>query len=408
MPDADTEPVEAAAGRGTAPAGTDPPARLLKATIATIDADPRRRRRDPVRQPRPPGVGPARPRQEDPPEPAPPSGARFARPPSEGDIAIKTLPAKIIAAALAALAAGPAAAQPAFPARPVSIVVPFPPGGITDGLGRLVAARLGEKWKQNVVVENKAGGGTIIGTQEVVRAAPDGHTLLLTSFGYVMNQILVKNLPYDSRSLAPLNLVGLSPNVLYLNPKVPASNVTELVAYAKAHPGKLMFASSGNATSPHVAIELFNSLTGANALHVPYRGTAPAITDVLGGQASGIFDTMQSMQYAKAGRLKAIAVASDQRLLGAPELPTFKEAGLPDMVTSSWFGFFVPAAAPESVRQQLFEDIQGVLRQPDVRARIVQLGVEPTVITQPEFQRFIDNELARWSALARSRGITLE
>lgn len=297
---------------------------------------------------------------------------------------------------------------PTFPSKPVTLVVPFAPGGITDSVGRLVAIKLTEKWKQPVVVENRPGGGTVIGTRDVAKATPDGHTILLTSFGYVINQILFKNLPYEAKSLVPLNLVGLSPNILYLHPSVPVSNVGELVQYAKANPGKLMFASSGNATSPHIAAELFGSLAESNVVHVPYKGTGPAMNDVLGGQVSGIFDTMQSMTYVKAGRLKAIAVTSEQRLAGAPDLSTFKEAGLTGMLSASWFGFFTAASTPDIVQRQIFNDIQDILKQPDVRAKIVQFGVEPSAGSQRDFQRFLDAELERWTTLTKARNIKLD
>lgn len=297
---------------------------------------------------------------------------------------------------------------PVFPSKPVTLVVPFAPGGITDGLGRLVAVKLAEKWKQPVIVENRPGGGTVIGTRDVAKAAPDGHTVLLTSFGYVINQILFKNLPYEPKSLVPLNLVGLSPNILYLHPSVPVSNVVELVQYAKANPGKLTFASSGNATSPHIAAELFGSLTESNVVHVPYKGTGPAMIDVLGGQVSGIFDTMQSMTYVKAGRLKAIAVTSEQRLAEAPTLQTFKEAGLTGMLSASWFGFFTSSSTPDLIQRQIFNDIQDIIKQPEIRAKIVQLGVEPAAGSQRDFQRFLDVELERWTTLTKARNIKLD
>ena len=323
---------------------------------------------------------------------------------------MKTRLLAILLGAAIAAASGAATAQPAapYPAKPVTIVVPFAPGGITDGLARLVSAKLADKWKQPVLVDNRPGGGTVIGTRDVAKAPPDGQILLLTSFGYVINQILYKNLPYEPKSLAPVALVGLSPNVLYLHPGVPVGNVAELVAYAKANPGKLMFASSGNATSPHIAAELFGSISGTSVGHVPYRGTGPAMADVLGGQVSGIFDTLQSMPYVKAGRLKAIAVTSEQRLPGAPDVPTFREAGLPGMVIASWFGYFVPAATPDGVQKQLAADMQEVLKQPDVRAKVVQLGVEPAALGPAEFQRFLDSEIERWTALTRARNIKLD
>lgn len=321
---------------------------------------------------------------------------------------MKSLIAYALGAALLSASAGAWAQAPAYPTKPVNLVVPYAPGGLTDGAARAIAQKLGDKWKQPVLVINRAGGGTVIGTKEASAAAPDGHTLLLTSFGYVMNQVLHKALPYEPKSLAALNMVGLAPNVLYLHPTVPASNVPELVAYAKAHPGALKFASSGNASSPHIAAELFGSVTGTSIVHVPYRGTGPAMQDVLGGQVSGIFDTMQSLPYVKAGKLKVIAVAHGERLPGAPEVPTFKEAGLPNVVTSSWWGFFVSAATPEPLRRKIFDDIQDVLKQPELRARLVQLGMEPSLATQPEFQRFLDNEVERWTALTKTRTINLD
>ena len=314
----------------------------------------------------------------------------------------------LAAAAIAPLIVPAPAAAQAFPTRPVAMVVPFPPAGITDGIARIVAPRLAEKWKQPVLVDNRAGGGTIIGTQSVLKAPVDGHTLLLTSFGYTTNQILVKNLPYDSRALTPLNLTAVAPNVLYVHSSVPVTTVGEFVAYAKANPGKVNIASSGNATSPHLAAELFASATGIDFVHVPYKGTAPAMADVLGGQVTGIFDTMQSMQYAKAGRLKALAVATRKRLPSAPDLPTFAEAGVPAMEMASWFGYFVASETPAAVRRKLFDDIQEVLAMPDTQAKIAALGTEPTLISQAEFQRFLDSELERWTKITRERRIRID
>lgn len=305
----------------------------------------------------------------------------------------------------------PAAAQDqaqTFPSHAVTMVVPYATGGLSDSIGRLLARRLSEKWKQTVVVENRPGGGTIIGTQAVARSAPDGHTILLTSFGYTLNQILVKNLPYDAAALAPLNMVALAPNVLYVHPTVGVSSVDELIALARKNPGKLTFASAGNASSPHMAVELFASVTKTDIIHVPYKGTGPAMADVLGGQVTGIFDTMQSMQYVKAGKLKALAVATSKRLASAPDVPTFAEAGLPALEMASWWGYFVPSATPASVRTKLFNDIQEVLSAPDIQARIAALGAEPSVVSGAEFIRFLDTERERWTRVTRERRITLD
>ncbi|RZM04275.1 MAG: tripartite tricarboxylate transporter substrate binding protein [Variovorax sp.] len=324
-------------------------------------------------------------------------------------LALRFAAVAVVAAAGLGVAASTRAQQPpAFPSRAVTMVVPYAPGGLSDGIGRLIAQRLGEKWKQPVVVENRPGGGTIIGTQAVARSAPDGHTILLTSFGYTLNQVLVKNLPYDAAALAPLNMVALAPNVLYVHPSVGASSVDELIAMARKNPGKLTFASSGNASSPHMAVELFASVTKTDIVHVPYKGTGPAMADVLGGQVTGIFDTLQSMQYAKSGRLRALAVATPNRMPAAPDVPTFAEAGLPAMEMASWWGYFVPAATPAGVRRKLFDDIQDVLSSPDTQARITALGAEPSVVGQAEFVRFLGSERERWTRVTRERHITLD
>lgn len=301
----------------------------------------------------------------------------------------------------------PVSAQ-VFPTRHVTMVVPYAPGGISDGIGRIVATKLAEKWKRAVVVENRPGAGTIIGTQAVAKSAPDGHTILLTSFGYTLNPILIKSLPYDAGALTSLNMVALAPNVLYVHPTVPAASLNDLVSMAKANPGKVTFASSGNASSPHMAAELFASVTGISMVHVPYKGTGPAMVDVLGGQVTGIFDTLQSMQYVKAGKLKALAIASRKRSASAPDLPTFAELGIPAMEMASWWGYFVSAETPIKLREKIFNDIQEVLSLPDTQTKIAALGADPTVVSQAEFGRFLDSERDRWTKVTRERQIKLD
>ena len=312
-----------------------------------------------------------------------------------------------------ALAAGAAAAsafgQPVFPAKPVTMIVPFAPGGISDGAARVIAQALSDQWKQPVLVDNRAGGGTITGTRDAARAAPDGTTLLLTSFGYVMNQLLVKNLPYEPQSLTALNMVGIAPNVLYLHPSLKLGTVAEVVAYARAHPGGLNFASSGNASSPHIAAELFSSVTRTKNVHVPYRGTGPAMADVLGGQVSGIFDTLQSLPYARAGKLRAIATTGKQRLAGAPDVPTCAESGYPEMELASWWGFFVPSGTPPAVQKQVTDAIDRVLAAPEVRRKLEAVGLEPSTDTSPAaFRAFLDTERRRWAALVKERDIRMD
>jgi len=312
----------------------------------------------------------------------------------------------LTAAALFAISAVVGAQS--YPSKPVSIVVPYAPGGITDSVGRLLGARLGEAWKQPVLVENRAGGGTIIGTAAVAKAAPDGHTILLTSFGFTTNQILVASLPYDPASLRPVTLVGTAPNVLYVHPSVPVGTSREVIEYAKKKPREMMFASSGNASSPHIAAELFASMTGVEITHVPYKGTGPAMIDMLAGRVHAIFDTMQSMPYAKAGKLKPIAVANKRRLALAPELPTFEEAGLANFTSASWFGLFVPAMTPAQVQRKIYDDVRQILDTPGMRERIIQTGLEPAMTTPEEFGAFLKSELDKWGTLIRARNIRLE
>jgi tripartite-type tricarboxylate transporter receptor subunit TctC len=300
------------------------------------------------------------------------------------------------------------AAAQSYPSKAVTIVVPYAPGGITDTAARHLAAALTERWKQSVIVDNRAGGGTIIGTAAVARAPADGHTLLLTSFGYTTNQILLPNLPYDPASLGPITLVGTAPNVLYVHPSIPARTPREVVQFAKARPKEMLFASSGNASSPHMAAELFASVTGIEMTHVPYKGTGPAMIDLLGGRVHAIFDTMQSMPYTKAGKLRAIAVANATRLSTAPDLPTFGEHRLPDVLSASWFGFFVPRNTPSQVQQKLYSDIRKSLESGDMREKIVQVGLEPALTTRDEFAAFLDSELKRWGDVIRARNIRLE
>jgi tripartite-type tricarboxylate transporter receptor subunit TctC len=242
----------------------------------------------------------------------------------------------------------------------------------------------------------------------VANAPADGHTLLLTSIGFVTNQILVPKLPYEPASLAPITLVGTAPNVLFLHPSIPANSVKEVIEFGKANPQKLLFASSGVATSPHLAAELFASLTGIGMTHIAYRGTGPAISDLLGGHVNAYFDTMQSMPYAQEGKLKAIAVAHDARLGRAPDLPTFVESGLPNFLSSSWFGLFVHATTPAPIQQQIYQDVREALETPEIREKVFQAGVEPAPMTQQEFGNFLKAEYEKWNTVITSRNIKLQ
>ncbi|MDX3904904.1 MAG: tripartite tricarboxylate transporter substrate binding protein [Pigmentiphaga sp.] len=314
----------------------------------------------------------------------------------------------VVALACAGMAPMAAVQAEGFPTRTVQIVVPYPPGGLTDGLVRQVATELGQKWKQSVVVENRGGAGTTIGTAQVARADADGHTLLFTSTGFVTNQILMKSLPYESDSLAPVAMGGTAPNVLYVHPSLPVHDVAGLVAYAKAKPGELRFASTGNGSSPHLTAELLASEAGISILHVPYKGAGPALNDLLAGHVNAMFHFPASLAQVKQGKLRAIAVAADARLAEAPELTTFAQAGLPGVVSGSWFGFFAPAATPDAVKDQIHRDVAQALQAPHVQRYMRDAGLVDAGMSRAQFAAFIGNERAKWERVIKARNIRVE
>lgn len=285
-----------------------------------------------------------------------------------------------------------------FPSKPITVIVPYATAGVTDLYARAIGPKLSEILGQPVLVDNRAGGGTIIGTQMASRAAPDGYTLLLTSYAYTSNPILRKSMPYEAASLVPLMLLGSSNNVLLMSAKAKPANVPEVVAYAKSSPGQLKLASSGNASSPHIAAELFAKAVGAQITHLPYKGTGPAMTDVIGGQVDGIFDGVSSMPYVKAGRLRPIAIASEERHPMAPDIPTFREQGV-DLVFGSWFGFFLPANVPAPVQARLTEALLKTLQDPTVKEQILKTGVRLNPVTSQQFSDFLKTESRRLQGL---------
>ncbi len=292
-----------------------------------------------------------------------------------------------------------------YPGKPVQVIVPYPPGGLTDAIVRYVAQELNDKWKQSVIVKNVGGGGTTIGTTQVVRAPADGHMLLFTSTGYVTNQVLMTSLPYTADSLTPIAMGATAPNVLYVHPSVPAQTLAELIAFAKSKPGALKFASTGNGSSPHLTAELLAAQTDMSMIHVPYKGAGPALADLLAGHVNAMFHFPSSMALVKEGKLRAIAVASTERLREAPELPTLGDLGV---ISSSWFGFFVPAATPVAVKQQLHRDIANVLALTKTRSFLEKSGLTESHMSQQEFASFISNEREKWAKVIVQRGIKIE
>jgi tripartite-type tricarboxylate transporter receptor subunit TctC len=314
----------------------------------------------------------------------------------------------LVAASAVAVPAWSQSAEAAFPVKPVTLVVPYAAGGLTDILGRIVAPRLADKWGKNVLVDNKPGGGTTIGTGLVARAPGDGHTLLLTAFGYIGNQLMLPQLPYDAKALVPLANMASSPSVLYVSAKLPVSNLAEFVAYGKAHPGKLTFASSGNASSPHIAAEQFAGMAGIQMVHVPYRGNGPAINDLLGGQVDALFDSPATMAHVASGKLKVLGHGYRGAHSRLPGVPAIAEAGLPSLAqfeAGGWFGFFIPSATPDALQQRIQNDIRAVLDEPATREAIAKTGVDPQPMNRSEFAAYLQRELERWGPVIRSRNI---
>jgi tripartite-type tricarboxylate transporter receptor subunit TctC len=311
----------------------------------------------------------------------------------------------LLALGLAAVAS-PAVLAQDFPNRTIQIVVPYPPAGLTDNIGRLFANRMKDVLKQAVVVDNKPGAGASLGAGIAARAPADGHTLLLGSVGMVTNPFMFKSLPYKPEDFEPLMLTSLAPNVLYVHPSLPVKSVRELVDYAKKNPGMVSFASTGQGSSPHLAASLFSSKAGISLLHVPYKGTSQAITDVLGGQVKVYFDTMQSMQYVKEGKLRALAVTTEKRLPSHPDLPTVDESGVANgVVSSSWFGFFIHAKTPAAVQRQLADALLAIGREKDVQEKLVTMGVIPAMLDAPAFDQFFKRETAKWGDVIRTLNI---
>ena len=313
--------------------------------------------------------------------------------------------ALLFAAALAVFAAQ--AATDAYPVRPIRFVVAFPPGGGTDIIARSIAQKLAERTAQQVVVDNRPGAGGNIGTDIVAKSAPDGYTLLMGSAGpLAINASLFAKMPFDPiKDLAPVTLAASTPNVLVVHPSLKAATVNDLIALAKARPGEINFASSGHGTPAHLAGELFNSMAGVRMVHVPYKGAAPALADLLGGQVQLMFSTMPpALPHVKDGKLRALAVTSAKRSPAAPELPTVGEIALPGFEANTWHGVVVPAGTPGAIVARLNREIVAILHLPDVVERLSAQGAEPVGSTPEEFAAYIRAETVNWARVVRESG----
>ncbi len=298
-----------------------------------------------------------------------------------------------------------------FPQAPVRIVVPFPPGGSNDVIARIVAQKLGALWGQSVIVENHAGAGGNVGAQYVVRSAANGYTLLLAAPGpLAVNQTLYQHLPFaPEKDFAPVALIASVPIVLTVNPKVKATTVAQLIALAKAEPGKLNFGSSGNGSTNHLTGELFKSMAGINIVHVPYRGAAPAMNDLIAGQIQILFDNMPAVQpQVQAGTIRALAVTTKTRAKVLPNVPTMIEAGVPGFEASSWFGLVAPAKTPPAVLKVLDESVAKILKDPDTIKRFAQLGADPGTVTGAAFGAFLKSEATKWGKVVKLAGAKVD
>jgi len=311
---------------------------------------------------------------------------------------------------LALFLAGPAVAQQ-WPTKPVKIVVPFSPGGFADSGARAVSDKLAARLGQPVLIENKVGASGNIGTEMVAKSAPDGYTLLLAYDGtMVVNPHVFAKIPFDTlRDFAPVTKLGDAPTLVVAHPSVPANNMRELIALAKAKPGTLSYGTSGTGNTPHLVGEMLNLRAGTDLQHIPYKGGAQAIADVVGGQIPLSFTAVAgAQQFLKAGKLKALGVTSRQRVAALPDTPTFTESGLPNFVVNTWFGILAPANTPRPIIDRLQRELAAVLKEPDVRERYAVLGNEPVGNTPDEYAAQIKADLAQWGEIVKKAGVRIE
>jgi tripartite-type tricarboxylate transporter receptor subunit TctC len=312
----------------------------------------------------------------------------------------------IALAVLAAVAALPAAAQ-TYPNRPIRLVVPSSPGGGTDITGRIVANKLSEQLGQQVVVDNRAGAGTIIGIEIAAKAPPDGYTLLMGLSTLAINPSMYAKLPYDAlRDLAPISLAVLSPNILTVHPSVPAKTVKEFIALAKAKPGTITFGSAGQATSPHLSGELLKVLAKIDIVHVPFKGSGQSVISSISGEIAANFPSVPTaIPYIKAGKLRGLGVTMAKRTAALPDVPSIAEAGVPGYEATQWFGMLAPAGTPRPIIDRLNHEMVKLLKSPEVRDRLIADGTDPAPTTPEEFGAYIKSETEKWTKVIKAAGI---
>lgn len=313
-----------------------------------------------------------------------------------------------ILSTLCLLQAAPAAAQN-YPSRPIRVVVPYPPGGITDVTTRIVAQELSKNIQQNVLVDNRPGANSILGVEIVSKANPDGYTLASVIAAHAANQTLYPKLPYDSvKSFATVSLLATAPLIVCATNSLPAKDARELVALAKAKPGALSFGSSGVGAAAHLTTELLMLTTGVKMIHVPYKGTAPALQGLMGGEIQLLMDTPSSMlPHVRAGKIKVLGMASEKRIAAAPDIPTLTETGVP-VVGGTWVGWLAPAGTPKPAVARLGKEIGDILKRPEVRERFTQMGIDPVGNSPAEFAKFLDDEVEKWAKVIRAANVKIE
>jgi tripartite-type tricarboxylate transporter receptor subunit TctC len=300
-------------------------------------------------------------------------------------------------------------AQGSYPNKVVRVIVPFPAGGSNDVLCRILGDKLSQKWSQPVVVENRAGAGGNIGAEAVYRAEPDGYTLLCSPPGPLsINHNLYKGLGYEPAKFVPITVLAIVPNVVTARPDLPANSIRELIAYVKANPGKVVYASQGNGSTSHLSAQMFQAMAGLDMVHVPYKGEGPALTDIIASRVDIFIGNLAAaLKYHQANRAKILAVASTRRSPVLPDIPTAAEAGLPGFVSSAWFGLVAPPGTPSAVAARVNADAVEALRLPDVQARFLEQGAEPVGNTQAEMAAFVKEEMARWQKVIQTANVTL-
>ena len=319
--------------------------------------------------------------------------------------------AVLLAMSAGVFAVAGARAQGSYPTKPIRLIVPSAPGGGTDTSARIIAPKLSEYLGQQVVIDNRAGAGAIIGAEIASRAAPDGYTLLMGLSTYTINPAMVKKIPFDfARDFAPISVAVTLPNVLVSHPSLPVKTVKELIAFARARPGQLHFASAGLGTNPHLTMQLFLNMTGLKMIHVPYKGVGPALVDVVAGHVPMMTGNMLSAYpQVKSGRVRAYGVTSARRATGAPEIPTIAEAGVPGYEAVQWYGLLAPAGTPREIIVRLHGGMVRLLQEPALKQRVISDGAEPTPSTTPEeFGALIRAELVKWAKVVKDAGIEPE